>query len=63
MDSTPPANQRESIMGRIDKRIAVVTGAATGIGAATAKLFAEEGATVLCADVDEDEIERTVSNI
>ena len=50
-------------MGRIDKRIAVVTGAATGIGAATAKLFAEEGATVLCADVDEDEIERTVSNI
>lgn len=34
-------------------RIAIVTGAASGIGRAAARRFAEEGAQVVCADVDE----------
>ena len=38
---------------RLEGKIAIVTGAASGIGAATACLFAQEGATVVVADLDE----------
>ena len=36
----------------LEGKIAVVTGAASGIGRATARLFAQEGASVVLADVD-----------
>ncbi|GII17482.1 3-oxoacyl-ACP reductase [Planomonospora parontospora subsp. antibiotica] len=40
-------------MQRLQDRVAVITGAASGIGLATARRFAQEGAKVVCADVDE----------
>jgi len=38
-------------MGRLDGKIAIITGAAAGIGKASSALFAREGATVVMADV------------
>ena len=40
-------------MGRLDDRVAIVTGAGDGIGKAVARRFAAEGARVLVAELDE----------
>jgi NAD(P)-dependent dehydrogenase (short-subunit alcohol dehydrogenase family) len=41
-------------MNELKNKVAVITGAASGIGSATAWLFAEEGATVVLADVQDN---------
>ena len=41
-------------MGLLDDRVAIITGAARGQGAAAARRFVEEGARVVIADVADD---------
>lgn len=47
----------------LEGRIALVTGAASGIGAATARLLAEQGAVVWCADRDGEGAQRIAGQI
>jgi meso-butanediol dehydrogenase / (S,S)-butanediol dehydrogenase / diacetyl reductase len=48
---------------RLKDKIALITGAGSGIGEATAKTFAREGATVVVVDLNEDGSNRVVSEI
>ena len=49
--------------GHLDGKIALVTGGGSGIGQATALVFAREGAKVVVADVQVDGGEETVKRI
>ena len=51
------------IPGRFEGRIALVTGAASGIGRAAARQLAAEGAVVCCADLDLMGVEQSVAAI
>jgi NAD(P)-dependent dehydrogenase (short-subunit alcohol dehydrogenase family) len=46
------------VMGMLEKKVAFITGAASGIGAGTARRFAEQGAMVALADVQAEAAER-----
>lgn len=50
-------------MGRVQGKVAIVTGAASGQGAAEAILLAREGASVVATDVDMAGLERTLDEI
>lgn len=47
----------------LDRKVAIITGAAQGMGAATAKLFADEGAQVVVADMNEHDGRAVVAQI
>ena len=47
----------KAVMKRLENKIAVITGASTGIGQASAKALANEGAHVLALDIS-DELEK-----
>jgi dihydroanticapsin dehydrogenase len=48
---------------KLEGKLAVITGAATGIGRATAQLFVQEGARVVIADINEDEAQKTLDSL
>jgi 3alpha(or 20beta)-hydroxysteroid dehydrogenase len=52
-----------NVMGELDGRVALVTGGARGQGAAEARLFAEQGATVVVTDVLDEAGERTAGEL
>lgn len=52
-----------STVGRVQNRVAIVTGAGSGIGEASAIRLAEEGAKVVCADINEASAQKTANEI
>lgn len=46
-------NTIRASFGRLENRVAIVTGASSGIGRAIALTYAREGASVVCADIRE----------
>ncbi len=49
--------------GRVAGKVAIVTGAASGLGRASAELLAREGATVIVADINAEQAQRVADSI
>ncbi|KOS68179.1 short-chain dehydrogenase [Lysinibacillus contaminans] len=50
-------------MGRLQNKVAIITGAASGMGLAAAQLFAKEGAKVVATDITQDILNEKVNEI
>lgn len=55
--------RKQDLMNRLDGKVALVTGAAKGLGEADARLFSAHGATVILTDVDCENGERVAHEI
>ena len=52
-----------SLSRSIDRKVALITGAASGMGRATAHLFSDEGATVIVSDLEQNAVDKVVDEI
>jgi len=50
-------------LGRVEGKVAIVTGSGSGIGRACAVMLAAEGARVVCVDINEESVKETASRI
>ncbi|WP_192988026.1 SDR family NAD(P)-dependent oxidoreductase [Carnobacterium mobile] len=50
-------------MGRLENKVAIITGAANGMGAATAVMFVKEGAKVVLTDLQEEKMQELLADI
>src|SRR5207302_383259 len=57
------AERREHMTGRLDGKVALITGGGSGMGQATAELFAREGARVCVLDLSLEGAAETVQRI
>lgn len=55
--------EEHAIMGRLNGKAGIITGAAGGIGSAAARRFIEEGADVLLVDCDEEGLARLAEDL